>query len=307
MRDMRQMKFFLEIRIIHTIESIYLMQDIYIDKLIKDYQININFKASFISLSMKFVTESYHEDVDQSRMHEYRKKMRSICYSTVISRSDIVKVISKLTEHLINSESSHLTAVNHLIRYLYESKHLTIKFDVSKSEKQIFEATADAAFANEKERKSVEEYTFKLFDDLIDWATKKQTTPSTSIIETKLLVMLHVEKEFIWWLNLFEKIEFSSNHQMTLCNDNLQTIRLLISKIAKVDTNLRHVDVTQCWLRESVQRDILKMNYLLTAKMTADDMRKMLSSQKHKEFVRQLELIDTQKMMNDEMRFVRIE
>ncbi len=197
MRDMRQMKFFLEIRIIHTIESIYLMQDIYIDKLIKDYQININFKASFISLSMKFVTESYHEDVDQSRMHEYRKKMRSICYSTVISRSDIVKVISKLTEHLINSESSHLTAVNHLIRYLYESKHLTIKFDVSKSEKQIFEATADAAFANEKERKSVEEYTFKLFDDLIDWATKKQTTPSTSIIETKLLVMLHVEKEFI--------------------------------------------------------------------------------------------------------------
>jgi hypothetical protein len=69
---------------------------------------------------------------------------------------------------------------------------------------------------------------------------------STSITETKLLVMLHVEKEFIWWLNLFEKIEFSLDHQMTLYNDNLQTIRLFISKIAKVDTKLRHVDVTQC-------------------------------------------------------------
>jgi hypothetical protein len=34
-------------------------------------------------------------------------------------------------------------------------------------------------------------------------------TMSTSIIETKLLVMLHVEKEFIWWLNLFKKINFS--------------------------------------------------------------------------------------------------
>jgi hypothetical protein len=60
---------------------------------------------------------------------------------------------------------------------------LTIKFDVSRSEelianrelianqankKHVFEATADAAFANEKERKSIEEYTFKLFDDLID-------------------------------------------------------------------------------------------------------------------------------------------
>jgi hypothetical protein len=49
---------------------------------------------------------------------------------------------------------------------------LTIRFDVSKDEElianDVFEATADAAFANEKERKSIEEYTFKLFDDLID-------------------------------------------------------------------------------------------------------------------------------------------
>ncbi len=137
--------------------------------------------------------------------------MRSVCYSAVISQSDIVKVVSKLTEHLINSESTHLIAVNHLIRYLYETKYLTIKFDVSKDDdnKQIFEVTADAAFANEKKRKSVKDYIFKLFEELIDWATKKQMTMSTSIIETKLLVMLHVEKEFIWWLNLFKKINFS--------------------------------------------------------------------------------------------------
>jgi uncharacterized protein YegL len=134
--------------------------------------------VSSTSLSVKFDDiKSFDEDVDQSRMHEYRKKMKSVCYSAVISRSDIVKVVSKLTEHLINLESIQLTAVNHLIRYLYETKHLTIKFDVSRSEelienqaneKHVFEATADATFANEKERKSVEDYIFKLFEDLID-------------------------------------------------------------------------------------------------------------------------------------------
>jgi hypothetical protein len=134
---------------------------------VKNYKININSKTSLTFLSIEDI-ESFDEDVDQNRMHEYRKKIESICYSAIISRSDIVKVVSKLTEHLINSESTHLTAVNHLIKYLYETKHLTIKFDVSRNEKQIFEATANAAFANEKERKSVEEYTFKLFDDLID-------------------------------------------------------------------------------------------------------------------------------------------
>jgi hypothetical protein len=86
---------------------------------------------------------------------------------------------------------------------------------------------------------------------------------------------------------------------MTLYNDNLQTIRLLISEIAKVDTKLRHVDVAQCWLRESVQRGILKVDYLPTAKMTADGMTKMLSSQKHKKFIKQLGLVNIKKMMNE--------
>ncbi len=84
----------------------------------------------------------------------------------------------KLTEHLINLGSEHMIAVNHCIRYLYEIKHLEIKFDVSKDEelisqqdsadKHVFEASVDASFANEDDRRSIEDYTFKLFDDLID-------------------------------------------------------------------------------------------------------------------------------------------
>jgi hypothetical protein len=98
-------------------------------------------------------------------------------------------------------------------------------------------------------------------------------------------------------MHLFKKLEFSSDHQMTLYNDNTQTIRLLISKIAKVDTKLRHVDVAQCWLRESVQRGILKVDYLPTAKMTADEMTKILSSQKHKKFIKQLGLMNTKHLI----------
>jgi hypothetical protein len=72
MRDMRQMKFFLKIKVIQdqNVETIHLMQDIYIDKLVKSYKIDINSKASFISLSVEEI-ESFSEDVDSNRMHEY--------------------------------------------------------------------------------------------------------------------------------------------------------------------------------------------------------------------------------------------
>ncbi len=71
-----------------------------------------------------------------------------------------------------------MIAVNHCIKYLYKTKHLEIKLDVSKNEeltsqqnnadKHVFETLVDASFVNEEDRRSIENYTFKLFDDLID-------------------------------------------------------------------------------------------------------------------------------------------
>jgi hypothetical protein len=43
------------------------------------------------------------------------------------------------------------------------------------------------------------------------------------------------------------------------------------------------------------------MNYLLTAKMTADEMTKILSSQKHKKFIKQLSLVNIKHLIEKEM------
>ncbi len=65
------------------------------------------------------------------------------------------------------------------------------------NDKQIFEKTVDAFFANDLDWKNAEEYIFKLFDDMIDWAVKKQFIVSIFIIEAKLFLMLHADKKFI--------------------------------------------------------------------------------------------------------------
>ncbi len=66
-----------------------------------------------------------------------------------------------------------------------------------KNDKKIFEKTIDAFFAYDLDRKSVEQYIFKLFNDMIDWVIKKQFIVSIFIIEAKLLSMLHVDKKLI--------------------------------------------------------------------------------------------------------------
>ncbi len=149
---------------------------------------------------------SYIDEMNQERVHVYRQKMRSICYSAIITRSNTVKIASELARHLTNSDSKHLKTADHCIKYLYVIKFLIIRYSNSKNEKlsnqisssnkkksnkkmsstsnsklnkktssikknndkQIFESTANVFFANDLDRRSAEEYIFKLFDDMID-------------------------------------------------------------------------------------------------------------------------------------------
>jgi hypothetical protein len=180
-RDLKKIKHFLEIRVIIQDENdndrtVYLVQDAYVDKLMKEYEISEKFEKFQISLSSSSTLVKYDEEIDQQRMHEYRQKVSSICYLATMTRSDIVKTASKLVEFLINSESDHLIAANHCMRYLQNTKYLRIKYiafdeeelTISTESKHVFEVIVDVSFANENDRKSAEEYAFKLFEELIN-------------------------------------------------------------------------------------------------------------------------------------------
>jgi hypothetical protein len=180
-RDLKEIKHFLEIRIIIQDENddraVYLVQNAYVDKLMKEYEIRESAKVQ-ISFSSSSTLAKYDEEIDQQRMHEYRQKMNSICYSATMIRSNIAKTASKLIEFLINSESDHLIAANHCMRYLQNIKHLRIKYiafdedeltiTTEDKDKHVFEIIVDVSFANENDRKSAEKYAFKLFEELID-------------------------------------------------------------------------------------------------------------------------------------------
>ncbi len=172
------------------------------NKLVKNYVINIEYKATTLLFYQSLM--SYTDDVNQERVHIYRQKVKSICYFVIITRSNIIKIAFELTRHFINFDSKHLKAADHCIKYLHVIKYLVIRYSNSENEKlsnqisssnkemsstsnsklnkktssiknndndndkQIFESTANAFFANDLDRKNAEEYIFKLFDEMID-------------------------------------------------------------------------------------------------------------------------------------------
>jgi hypothetical protein len=112
------------------------------------------------------------------------------------------------------------------------------------------------------------------------------------------LALSRAAKEAIWWRRFFESVQFDTKGTLTIRCNNRQTIPLLKKDLPKLDTKLRHVDIYQHWLRQEVQAGRIDIEWMATAEMPADRFTKQLSRQKHEEFVRQLNLVDTSDQLN---------
>lgn len=318
-RDMRELEWFLNIRIVRdrTQRKIWLSQNAYIDKIVNKYNLTHAVRAAtpltdanlFEFINSKF--EIFYI-VTSQEIFSFQSSIESLIYSAVITRPDVAAATSCLTSFLSNSTLRHSAEADHVICYLRDTKYLFIQYFASnealfsfKNEKKgtefsqslrdgkIFEVASDAAFEDFKDsRRSTESYLFKLFDDSIDWKSTKQRTVSTSIIETELLSLSHVDRESFWWKRFFSQLEFNSSHELTLLCDNTQIVRIMNKESLVLKINLRHLDIHQHWLREQVQVEKTRVKCIKIANMSADELIKHLDRQQHEESIQQLEMID---------------
>jgi hypothetical protein len=113
-RDLGEVKFFLGVRVIKTADSVYLVQDAYVDKLVKEYGIKVGgYGKVQTPLPYLMDLKPYEGETDPSLLPEYRQKVGSVCYSAAITRPDIAKAASKLAQFLVKPEPDHLVAVDH--------------------------------------------------------------------------------------------------------------------------------------------------------------------------------------------------
>ncbi len=297
MRILDSLQWFLSIRITRDREKrkIWLCQDSYIIKMISKFnlkEIKCS-KISLIDLSIRLETDESHVIKSNSQLiYAYQQQIESLNFAAVISRSDIAFAIAKLTQFLQTSHSNHLSATDRVIFYLYEIRNLVIEYSDKRST-NILLCVSDATFADdETTRKNFDEYLFQLYDDLIDWRIAKQTIVIISNTKTELLTLTRIVKKVMWWRRFFEVIRFDSMKTLHIRCDNRQTLRILKKDVFKLDIKLKHVDIHRHWLRQKMQTNEIHVSWVFTSEMSADEFIKILSRQKHEEFIRQLNLID---------------
>jgi hypothetical protein len=202
MRILSELKWFLEIKITRNRANrkIWLCQDSYISEIMTKFHLK-EMKCSKISLAnLSRINEnaenSNQKKSNSQRFYVFQQRVKSLNFAAVIFRSDIVFFTAKHAQFLKNSNSNHVTIVNRLIVYLNDIKNLIIEF--SKNSSEIFLSANNVAFADDELiRKSSNDFSFKLYDDSIDWRAVKQITMTTFSIETKLLILSRIAKKTI--------------------------------------------------------------------------------------------------------------
>ena len=292
-RVLGEINWFLGIRVIRDRASrtVWLCQDAYIERIAKNFDCTHWKRVDTPGSNDRLQASTINATADEIRA--YRSRIGSIQFATSVSRPDASRMASHLAEFLMNPSQDHQNAADRVIAYLFQTRFYSIQYGSDSSglfQTKILDASADASFANNADRKSTQGFVFKLFGGPIHWASTKQATVTTSSTEAELLSVSQAAKELIWLFNFFRSIRFNPGCKISLQNDNAQTIRLLTNDEPSMSTKLKHVDIHQHWLRELVRSKKVTIAWVPTSDMIADGMTKCLSKQKHTRFIEQLRL-----------------
>src|SRR5437762_62777 len=234
--------------------------------------------------------------------------MGSLLYAAITTRPDIAFAVSRLARFNQNPSVDHRDAVDRLLRYLYRTRGLAIRYGGSTTGRcdkgaRAFVCASDASFAdNSVDRKSSQGYAMTLFGGAIAWRANKQDTVTTSSTEAELLALSQTAKEAIFLSRLFKAMTLRLNEPLIIDCDNTQTLRLIKEDSAKLITKLRHVDIHQHWLRQEYAMKRVLFRWKATREMIADGLTKALQRQKFESFVKMVGMVNIEQRLKSEKR-----
>ena len=295
--DYGDAEWFLNIRIIRdrTQKKLWLCQDSYINSIATRY--NLTERAPVFTPLPIEELQKYDGVATPREIHLYQQKVGSAGYATTITRVDAAKATAKLAQFLTNPGPQHQQAINRVIVYLYSTRFHAIEYAASVDGMQSVQLASDASFGDHPDRKSSAGFICQVYGGPVDWKASKQPTVTTSTTEAELLGLTEAGKQLQWWQRLLKNVGFKPSHTITIDCDNERTVALIKGDSAVFDTKLRHVDIHWNWVRQEVQAGRIAIRWVPTARMVADGLTKVLTRQKHENFIRLLRLVDISHMI----------
>ena len=122
---------------------------------------------------------------------------------------------------------------------------------------------------------------FKLAGGTVSWKTKKQSFVALSSTEAEYIALCSATQEAVWLRKLLKSIGYIQPEPTMMYEDNQGAIAL--SKNSKNHTQTKHIDIKYHYIRETILKKAIQLEYCPTEKKVADILTKGLAKQRFEE------------------------
>lgn len=208
---------------------------------------------------------------------QYQRLVGKLIYLSH-TRPDIAFAVSLVSQHMHSPCQGHLNAVYRILRYLKRTPGKCLFF--AKTNDRKVKAFTDADWAGSiNDRKSTSGYCTLLWGNLVTWRSKKQSVVSRSSAEAEFRAMARGVCELIWIRRVLKELKIGFEEPMLLYCDNKSAISIAHNPVHHDRT--KHVEVDRHFIKEKLDGNIIKLEYVPTSHQLADILTKGLSKQTH--------------------------
>jgi hypothetical protein len=171
------------------------------------------------------------------------------------------------------SAKEHWLAIQHVLRYLQSTKNLGLVFNGSNNNTSLLEAYTDADFANGPDLKSVSGTLVRVYGNCVFWRSKRQDTIAGDTTEAELIAMSSAANELMWSKQLLLDLHLKPVRPV-LWGDNKSANILAVNAVSS--DRSKHIRVKHLRVREYVERDEVRVEWIGTTDQLADVFTKIL-------------------------------
>ena len=198
------------------------------------------------------------EDATLMRSKPYAEAVGTLMYIAIASRPDIAFTVGALSRFTSNPGLAHWKAVQHLFRYMQQTKDLKLTYAPDPSQTSLFTTYSDADHAgNPDNRKSTSGYVVKIGTGAVSWSSRLQTLHTTSTTQSEYVAAVAAGQEMLWLKNLFTEMGFSVPLGLPMCIDNQSAIQ--VAKNPEHHGRMKHLDLRFYWLRGTVHSVVISL------------------------------------------------
>ncbi|XP_019241956.1 PREDICTED: uncharacterized protein LOC109221992, partial [Nicotiana attenuata] len=221
MKDLGELKFFMEIEFSRSKEGIRMNQRKYALELVSELglasgrpvatPLEFNHKLTSVAFDEFMNKGETSTNVQLEDPWSYQRLVGRLLYLTM-TRPDIASVVQVLSQHMHAPKQSHMEVAVRVVKYIKGTAGLGL-FMPAKGNKELL-AYCDSDWGSyvEKKGSSITGYIVKFGEALISWKSKKQSIVSRSSAESEFRSMAATVAEVTWLVGLFGELGVAVNN-----------------------------------------------------------------------------------------------